>query len=232
MNVHRRILQYFYILWLVQGVLFAAPTQSGIAWAIDSKPSEPAVIAQLLKSTIYRRVTEGREIMAHAKLEQLMGKPEKRYAFYTSMLVRAESPLTRRILTDYRLYAQLIPYVDSADYTTSTQTLRITGGIWKFKLISYIHFEEKNDRWIHYRIIGGHFTGLEGDILFERSGEKSTLVYIRGEQNALNWPPAFVIERGAEIVFEFTAKRMRSYIESHKKGELNGDQALQPRSRF
>ena len=76
-----------------------------------------------------------------------------------------------------------------------------------------MRFEERGDRWIHYEIVGGHFTGLSGDIFFESWGEKGTAVYFGGEQQGAEFPPKFVIERGAEIVFGFTAKRMRSYIE-------------------
>ena len=43
-------------------------------------------------------------------------EPLKRYTFYSAMLVRASLTQTRQILTDYRLYAKMIPYMDRAEY--------------------------------------------------------------------------------------------------------------------
>lgn len=209
------------VLALLLCVISQAASNPPSATPSPSLAPAPPRISQLLKPTVYRRVTDEREVMVQAKLEDVPESPQRRYGFYATMLVRAEPSLTRSLLTDYRLYAKMIPYIEKADYTAATQTLRIEGGIWKFKLASWIRFEEKNDGWIRYAIVGGHFTGLSGDILFERFGEKSTTVHVRGEQVAMAWPPKFVIEQGAEIVFGFTAKRMRSYIESQKKGDRN-----------
>jgi hypothetical protein len=127
-----------------------------------------------------------------------------------------------------------------------THLLTLKGGIWKWKLHSILRFEEKSDRWIHYQIVGGHFTGMTGDIFFEPvSGAQSstgTLVYMRGSQQGTQWPPAFILEQGAQIVFEFTAKRMRSYLESvqanssgkagndTRSGRSQNDEIPKPRS--
>lgn len=165
-------------------------------------------IAEFVKAARLRSAIEEREIVTNADLED-----GKRYSYYTAMLVNAGLARTREVLTDYRLYAEMVPYVDRALYNAKTGILDLEGGIWKFRLASSIRFEEKSDRWIQYRIVAGHFAGLTGDILFESRGEKGTLVMMRGALEAEQWPPAFVIEQGAQIVFGFTAKRMRSYLE-------------------
>jgi hypothetical protein len=162
---------------------------------------------------------DSKEIVASASLERLSEGPQSRYSFYAGMLVGASLSQTSKILMDYQLYVQMIPYIKKAEYSPQTHLLRLEGGIWNFKLQSQIEFTEKSNRWIRYRIAAGHFSGLEGNIYFEPVGEKGTLVYFSGEQTATRWPPQFVIERGAEIVFGFTARRMRSYIESQKKVE-------------
>ena len=184
---------------------------------------------------------EDREVMVHAELAELADLPQKptqKYSFYATMLVRASEALTREVLTDYALYAKMIPYIDRADYDAKTQTLLVEGGLWKFRLLSRVKFEERGSKNIHYRIIGGHFTGLSGDIYFESQGEKGTAVLFNGALSGAQWPPRFIIERGAEIVFGFTGNRMRSYIEAKKKetgpGGFSGDskqrQIPQPRS--
>jgi len=222
---------------------------SALAFAGPSPiPSQPPAIAALLKPVVYKRMIDEREVMTSADLEDVpsvSGKTEKTaglrdYRFYASMWVNASPAATRKVLTDYQAYAQVIPYIDQVHYSEVTKVLQIVGGIWKFKLVSSVQFEERSDRWIRYRIIAGHFKGLEGDILFEPAEEKGTAVLFRGDLRGSQWPPAFVLERGAEIVFGFTAQRMRTLIESKKKeeqpkrpgGSKNDDEIPQPRSRF
>lgn len=197
-------------------------------------------ISALLKPVLWKRLLNDKEVLVNAKLEDSREEPGyKKYSFYAAMKVGAELPLTRQILTNYLLYSQMIPYIDQAEYAKETQVLHLEGGIWKYRLKSFIHFEEKADRWVHFQIIRGHFAGLQGNIYFESLGEKGTAVYMAGEQLGNVWPPTFVIERGAEIVFGFTATRMRSYIEAQKnvkKGELHErnqrESIPQPRRRF
>ena len=178
-------------------------------------------ILSLIKPDHQKRVLEEREILTSATLGAADAQKQRRYQFYSAMLVRAPVTVTRRILTDYALYSKLISYVDLAQYDPIQKTLQIEGGIWSFKLRSRLQFDERSPGWIRFRIIEGHFRGLEGDFLIEDRGEGRTLVMMRGHQSGSDWPPKFVIERGAEIVFGFTAKRMRTYIESQKIENLS-----------
>ncbi len=198
---------------------------------IAGESVQPA-IATLVKPEIFKRALKDREIMSNASLGD-----DGRYKFYAMMFVRAGLPLTRRILTDYGLYAKMIKYVDYARYDADKQILTIEGGIWKFRLSSSIRFEEKGSGWIGYRIVAGHFKDLSGDIYFESHGEGGTAVYFCGGLSGTEWPPRLIIERGAEIVFGFTGGRMRSYIESqkeHSRKEKNeyGSEIPHPRSRI
>lgn len=204
---------------------------------------EPSMSA-LLKPTILKKVMDEREVMVHAALtdepvspaplppfapqrgsgvSDSTQSPLKKYSFYAAMLVRAGLEKTRKILTDYQLYPKMISYVDLAQYSPPTHILRVEGGIWKFRLASWVQFDEKSDRWIHFKVVGGHFRGLTGDLFFEPKGDAGTAVYFRGEQQGRSWPPQFVIERGAEIVFGFTARRMRSFIEASKSNSGAND---------
>jgi hypothetical protein len=212
-----------WILYLIAGI--AAPFNQIRADRVVL--SRPPSIADLIKPELLKRITQDREVLTSAHLD------EGHYAFYAAMLVHAGVERTRRILTSYSLYSKLISYVDRTDYSPVTRILDIHGGIWKFQMRSWVKFEEKGDRWVHYHIVGGHFRGLEGDIFFESAGEKGTLVYFNGAQTASSFPPKFVIERGAEIVFGFTAKRMRNYLESNEDGKdtKSNEQAIpQPRA--
>ena len=214
------------LLWapLSQG---AAPKPAPTPTALPVLPE--AKIRDLLKPKSLQAVLDDRDIVTSANLgsEQAgSGQPPLRpYSIYAAMLVHASLGETRTILTDYRLYPKMTSYVQQADYDPHTQDLKIRGGIWRYLLVSTVHFEEKSDHWIHFLITGGHFKGLGGDIFFESAEENGTLVYLRGALSERQWPPAFIIERGAEIVFGFTARRMRTYIEAQKRIKPTGGAA-------
>jgi hypothetical protein len=203
-----------------------------------SPAADPPPIATLIKPALWKRMLDDKEIILNASLKPLDDGDWQKYSIYAAMFVGASLGQARQILTDYPLYAKMIPYIEKADYTAATHTLKIEGGIWNFKLRSEIRFEEVTPRWIHFVIINGHFSGMTGDFYFESLGEKGTVVYLGSSQSGTVWPPRFVIERGAEIVFGFTAGRMRSYIESQKKIEKGagngpeGSQIPKPRSHF
>lgn len=205
----------------------AGPVSSVLLTRPSPVPQTAPSIPSLLKPEALRRILEDREIISNASLDDIPGDQNelRKYSYYASMLVHSSLSRTRELLTDYRAYARMVPYIDRADFVRPPDLIEIVGGIWKFKLRSRVLFEDRGRNWIHYRIVGGHFSGLEGDLLFESRGEKGTLVYMSGTELGYDWPPKFVITKGAEIVFAFTAKRMRSYVEdqSSNKAEEKTD---------
>ena len=188
-------------------------------FASASNTSAVPSIRSLLKPVVYEKITSiSRESVTSTDLSPSKTQEGfKDYSLYGVMLVRASLRQTHDILTDYPLYAKMIPYVERSAYDPAHHSLSITGGIWKFQMSSEVSFEEKSPRWIHYRVIGGSFTGMEGDMMFEAFEDKGTLVFIQAKSQGKEWPPAFIVERGAEIVFGFAGKKMRSFIEEQKR---------------
>jgi hypothetical protein len=200
-------------------------------------------IADGLKPEVLRRVVEEREVMTHAELLDLPSpKPgdggAQSYSFYAATLIHAPLERTVQILTNYALYPKMISYVQRADYDANSHILKLVGGLWGFELASDIRFEPKgagvraNAREVAYEFVGGHFAGLKGSMDFAGQGERGTLVVLRGSQVGKSFPPRFLITRGAEIVFGYTAHRMRSYVESFipsMEGEKNGNSLPRPR---
>ncbi len=187
-------------------------------------------ISEGLKPEVLKGLLEDREVMSQAALDEAPGGLS-RYGFTTAVLIHASRKATYGALTDYSLYAKMIPYIQRADFDKNSHILKLEGGLWGFNLISQIRFDETPDR-VGYEFVGGHFRGLKGEMLFEDRGEKGTLVLLRGEQLGKEFPPKFLITRGAEIVFGFTARRMRSYVESlghSMEGASNGNEFPQPR---
>ena len=214
-----------------------------LALEVGSVQAPP--IQSLLKPHQWQKMLHDKEVMVHAQLQKLptpegrnpaaIRTPDQhRYSYYAAMLVTASPAMTRKILTDYRIYAQTIPYIDKADFYAASNTLHLEGGIWNYRLRSQVQFSEESDNWIKYEILVGSFAGLQGNIYFEPVGEKGTAIYMNGSQTGVKWPPRFIIEKGAEVVFSYVARRMRSYIESQKRGNSYGEQSgkeiPQPRS--
>lgn len=170
--------------------------------------AEPPKVTTLVKPQVYERAFKEREVMVHASLTD-----RKHYEFYALMRVNAPLKRVRTIMTDYSLYPRMVPYIDYARFDEKSGMLDIQGGIFKFMLRSRAHFAQEGERTLNYRIVSGHFTGLAGRMFFEDAGEQGTLVYWTGAMDGTDWPPTFVIERGAEIVFGYTGSRMRKFIE-------------------
>ncbi len=118
----------------------------------------------------------------------------------------------------------MVPYIYKTEFDAKNGNLFLEGGIFRYRLQSIIHFDEKAPGWVRYRIIGGHFIGMEGNILFESRGEQGTLVAFDGEIQGSGFPPRFILEKkGAEIVFGYTTSKMRSFVEN-KKNQQPHDQ--------
>jgi hypothetical protein len=152
----------------------------------------------------------------------------------------ANLTVTHRVLTDYTIFARIVPFVKTAEYNAENHILDLRGGIFGFELHSLIQFHERGPRWIQYEIVAGSFRGLKGQLVFENIAvpgrTDQTAVYMEGDHASQEWPPAFVMEQGAEIVLSVTARKMRSYLVEQKETEKaekpkNGQDTLpQPRS--
>ena len=199
------------------------PRASAVPGAVSPRGSVPA-IRDLVKPAVLKKVIEDKEILSSAQLSDEDAQGKRTYSLHSSMRVGASLKRTYETLTNYQLYPKMISYIEKADFNPRTQVLSLVGGIFKYQVVSSVLFQERapnpadpGGRAVDFRIIAGHFAGLTGQILFESLGERGTLVHFRGEQIGSQWPPKWIIERGAEIVFGFTAKRMRSYTESSKE---------------
>ena len=234
---------YYIVRVFISLIIFLGLMGGSILATVTPKETSPPQIKLLLKPESYNRIVENREVMTSASLdtdEAEPGKtPLKRYQFYSSMLVRADMTYVRKILLDPESYRHMIPFLDHLTFDPKTNILEMKGGIWRFKLHSFVRIEDRGLKWIHYQIIRGHFTGLVGDAYMEDLGVRGTLVYLQGQirSDGKKWPPPFVMQRGAEIVFSFTGKKIRSHIESQKRmssdvnrKDSNDDTIPQPRS--
>ncbi len=218
--------------WLSLGLLLSQPIGA----------SEPPPLAGQVSPALLKRVIDDREVVSSARISDLAAPgpqgQKKAYDYWALVRVNASLQQTHRALTDYASYARLVPFVTRSTYSSLDQTLDLEGGIFGWRLRSLLHFEEKGPRQVAFRVVAGSFTGMAGQAVFESLGEKGTLVRFSGGTTAIDFPPAFVMERGAEIVFGVTGRRMRSYIEDSRTapvpsagGRANDPEIPQPRHR-
>lgn len=159
-----------------------------------------------------RGIIEEREVYARARLEG------RRYTVLNAMLVHAGLARTKEVVTQFDRFAGNIPYIEKSVWNEASRQLVIAGGIWKYQLQATLQFEEKSpSRW-EFRVIQGHFLGMRGALDFETAGPGRTLVVFSGALEADRFPPRWVIERGAEIVFAVTGRRVRNWVEDPNYG--------------
>ena len=208
------------------------------------KPNEK--IKARLRPDIYKKIIHDSYVATNAQFTDIKDprRPGLReFQYYMSMFVAADFELTRKTLIDPRNYKNLVPFVDHARFQKEQNDLDLAGGVMGFKMRSMIRFYEKSKEWIRFKIIGGSFVNMWGDIYFEDRGEKGTLVFMEGRRQGRRWPPTFVMTQGGEIVLSITARKMRKYIEklgrtaterAAKKGPQKDESGRlpQPRSRY
>lgn len=164
--------------------------------------------AQGFKPEQVKNLIEEREVLARARLSG------RQYSLKSAMLVNSGHARTREIMTRFDRFAGMVPYIDRSDWDPTSRRLQLAGGIWKYYLQATLQFVEKTpDRW-EFEVIQGHFLGMKGAMQFETAGPGRTLVVFTGGVEGDRFPPRWVIERGAEIVFAVTGRRVRSLIES------------------
>lgn len=71
---------------------------------------------------------------------------------------------------------------------------------------------------LQFKVIRGHFTGMEGAFTYEEFKPEATLMGFEATYKYINLPmPRFFIEFGLEVVLQKVAARMRTYLENQPR---------------
>jgi hypothetical protein len=206
----------------------------GLSRATEAVPAVADLLAKhRVPASEFAKILDERDVYSRARLEG------HTYSVRNVMLMHAGMARTRAEVTQFGRFAGSIPYIEKSEWDPARKQLLVAGGIWKYQLQSLIQFEEKTpERW-EFRIIGGHFLGMHGALEFESAGPGRTLVVFSGSVTGDHFPPQWVIERGAEIVFAVTGRRVRNWVENGSQEPLtkspSGADAIgvpQPRKRL
>lgn len=217
-----RIARYDFILYFMVirkfclvGIL--AVGLSGMVTA-ENHPAPPSRIQSALSSTDYASLLAD-ETLVFTTLRDVPESPDLEiYRAGAAISVDAPVSVTRDILTQYEIYQELIPFIDHVEVLEDPSQVTLEGGIFGWKMISLIQFDDKEPGWVHFTITQGSYKGMQGDFYFEeRPGQPSkSLVYFGVNHSAEHFPPRFIMEFGAGIIFWFTANRMQAYIEERQ----------------
>lgn len=175
--------------------------------------SAGAAESPVSSAEVRKRIVEEREIITQAKL-----KGEK-YSFWAAMQVNTSPKVAVDRLTDYPSYRQMSRFVTRAEILPNGW-VRIEGGVFGFRLESSVDVRRKTEgpdtEKLEYVIREGSLIGLKGSVRVEALPKKGSWIFFDGELRGKNWPPAFVMERGAEMVFGFAAQFMRKSMETER----------------
>lgn len=202
-----------------------------VVWSftVMAAPSTPqsSRIQSLLKPREYVALVQDDETFITTELNKNPDPPFLE-AYQAGAAITTDTPvsITRRILTQYEIYEKLIPFIDHVRVLEDPSQVSLEGGIFGWKMISLIQFQDKDPGWVHFVITQGSFTGMQGDFYFEeKPGQKdASLVYFHVQHTAQHFPPRFIMELGAKIILSFTASRMQEYIEEEVEEKMNNNE--------
>ncbi|MBL7715707.1 MAG: hypothetical protein JNL01_09590 [Bdellovibrionales bacterium] len=204
---------------MINFIVFAI---SSLAFALESPLQSPE---------IKKRIIEDREIMTQAKLDG------DDYSFYAGMQVNASPTTALDRLTDYPAYQKMSRFVTRSEKLPNGW-VRIEGGVFGFRLESSVQVDRKVEasgiERLDYVIREGGLLGLRGQVRVEALPKKGSWIVFDGKLRGKNWPPAFVMERGAEMVFGFAARFMRKSMETEKDDDVprKFEEAPRPRKKL
>lgn len=146
-------------------------------------------------------------------------KKNEQLNFYAAFQTSVSTDQAEQVMTQYGSYEKFIPFVSRSRYDAQTQLLEIEGGVMGWNLSSTLKMSPLKDGHLGFEIIKGHFRGLKGQMLTERSQDYKTWVLIKGEliDKTTRWPPEWIIENGGKIVFQVSGSKLRGLMEDAVK---------------
>lgn len=214
-----------------------------VAWAFGGAPARAAAPteAELLARwpggagpALARELREDRAVVARARLGEPTAGPggapvegaPRVYEVSALMETRRAPATVARWLTDGARYPAIVSYITRATPTPREETRAgwrgywVEGGIFGYWMRSRVEMREREPGRTEFEVREGHFLGMTGRMTFaavERDRGVETLTLFESSYSAAVFPPRFVLERGAEIVFGWAGRRMRNWIESHEE---------------
>lgn len=175
-------------------------------------------------STVPVTVLTERDVPSHAQLTE----SPTLYEFNSTLKVAASFQQVNSLLRSYDQLKNWVPYLERSDYDRELKTLKIRGGLWGWILESTLKIREVSEKLLEFEIVQGHLLGLKGKIEMEKAANhpkvasmgamgvmsSGTLVRISGSRKGGSYPPAWIMERGAEFALSLGGKKLRSEIES------------------
>ncbi|MCM0606011.1 MAG: hypothetical protein KA715_07965 [Xanthomonadaceae bacterium] len=180
-----------------------------------------AGITEFIEPKDAARVKSTREIVSRVDF-----KKNEKIKFYATFQTPVSTDQAEQVITRYDNYEKFIPFVTLSRYDARTGSLDLEGGVLGWNLKSTLQVSKIVNGKLSFEIISGHFKGLKGFMMTERTQDYKTLVLIQGELDDKNarWPPVWVVENGGKIVFQISGNKLRSLIEEEVKPREKADE--------
>lgn len=180
-----------------------------------------AGITELIEPKDAALVKSSREIVSRVDF-----KKNEKLKFYATFQTSVSTDQAEQVMTRYDKYEKFIPFVSLSRYDAPTRSLEIEGGVLGWSLRSTLKLSQLKEGKLDFEIIQGHFKGLKGQMMTERTQDYKTLVLIRGEleDKTARWPPHWVVENGGKIVFQISGSKLRNLMEDEVKPKEKVDE--------
>lgn len=175
------------------------------------------------KTKVLNKITEERAIVVLVKADENSKGPHT--------LKMQGGGLTRRSATyifnetqKYEKLTEVSDHVREVKWNASRQELYVHTEAFQYHARMTMKVEpvaakagEKISR-LNFKVIQGHFTGMEGAFTYEEHKPEATLMGFEAEYKYTVLPmPRFFIEFGLEVVLQKVAGRMRTYLENQPR---------------
>lgn len=149
--------------------------------------------------------------------------------YYAAFQTPVSVETAGQVMTRYGDYEKFIPFVSRSRYDARTHELELEGGVLGWTMASTLKLSELHEGKLSFEVIRGHFNGMKGKLVLERTKDYKTLVLFRGEltHKTMNWPPAWIMEVGGKMVFERAGLKLRQLVEEEVKPKEKATQTDQ-----
>jgi hypothetical protein len=182
------------------------------------------------KPKVYKKIREEREIIVSVKTiddkSAVSPAPPHIMRLFGGGTIAVPKGFAFKQAKNFKNLEKMSEHIKTAQWNEKTQTLFMHSEAFNYhaRMNMQVKFTESPEKdGIHFKIISGIFTGMEGRIEFAAlpltagKGESSEIALAAGYRYSKFPIPAFFLEFGLEVVMQKIAGRMRTFIEEEYK---------------
>lgn len=199
-----------FLLLILLGMVVTAFVTKASTFSFDEKPF------WRVKPKPFAKITEDREIVVLVKTENEKAEVKTLKMDGGGALKRSAS----EVFADVQKYSnlkQVSERIVEVSYDSAKNELFVHCEAFQYhaRMWMSVHPETvNNERRLNFKVLRGHFVGMQGAFTFEEFKPQMTLMGFRAVFDYKTLPmPRFFVEFGLEVVLQKVAKDMRTFLE-------------------